>query len=1027
LPQNARFCPSCGYPVGAPPPEERKVVTVMFVDLVGSTNLSTQIDPERYREVLAAYYRVVGGELESLRGRAVDLAGDAVVGVFGIPQAHDDDALRAVRAALTLVERVGRLGEDLGLPIPLQLRVGIHTGPVAVGSERSEQGLLFGATVNLAARLQQAAEPEAVLVSETVWLLTNDSVEYGPQLEVEAKGFDARARAWPVIALAPRSSRKTIPLVDRRRELRLLQDTFEGVRETARGHLVTLLGEPGVGKSRVADEFLAWLPEATRILIGRASPYGEITFASLAQMLLAEIGEEQGAPDERLLERLEALARTWCPEEDPSAVAVQLGVALGLGGPARDGGRYRLGELRAGLQALVGGMAREGPVVMVFEDVHLADPSLLDLIERFVRDAKGIPVLVLCVARYGLLDERPDWGGGLGDSLNLYLEPMTLPDATQLALEAGEGLDPQTAESVARHAGGNPFFIVETTGMLLHRGRELPSETGPLSGQLLPPTVQAVIAARIDHLSTVARDVVRKASVFPRATFHLSELAVLAPPDLDVLALLDDEELLERDEGRPDVWRFRHGMVRDVAYESLPKRERQRVANKLIEDEVAAARYPRSIAYHLEQAAKAALDLNPRDRSIAERAVESLSAAGDAALWRSEAGPASDLYERALALSGSDRTWGVAQAVLLANLGEARYWLGEFESAVGPLTRALEVGGDDPRIRAHTLRFLGDIDLSIRGKREQAGERFDQALAAARELGDPWTLARTLLSAAWAPYWRGDLEDARATFEEALAVAGANPEGDPWAEARAYSMLSMIESETGDEERSLALASKGLAIAEEAGERFSIAVAQESIGSSLRRLWRLEEALAHLDAAVEAFRELGARWELASALTSRGIRHRVAGATEEALADLREAYRLCRELKERSIVTWTASSFAKALVAAGDTAAARQVLEEAAAFATIEGPGSLDWLLDADAQILLAEGDRDAALERSLQLLAAARERWPAKDVAAQVWWIACVFGSEAAGGKVEVAEARRFLEETRSLQALREPEFVRR
>jgi class 3 adenylate cyclase/tetratricopeptide (TPR) repeat protein len=1016
--------------VGAPPPEERKIVTVIFVDLVGSTQLSSQIDPERYREVVATYYRTVAEELESLRGRAVNLAGDAVVGAFGIPYAHDDDALRAVRAGLALVERIGRVGEELGLPMPLRVRVGINTGSVAIGSETAEQGLLFGATVNLAARLQQAAEPGTVLVAETVWQLTHDHVEYGDPIKVEAKGFDDAATAWPVVALAPRSSRRTIPFVNRRRELRLLTDTFEGVRETARGHLVTLLGEPGVGKSRVAEEFLTRLPEGATVLVGRASPFGEdVTFAPLAQMLLGVLGEEAGAPDERLRERLKELVDDCCPAEEVESTAARLGIALGLGSGTREQGRYRVSELRAGLLALVSGLARGGPVVLVFEDAHLAEPSLLDLIERFVRSSKGVPVMVLCVARYDLLEQRPDWGGGLGDSLNLYLEPLTMAHATELALEAGDGLEATTAENVARHAGGNPFFIVETTGMLLQEGAEWRSDTGPLPGALLPPTVQAVIASRIDHLPSKARELVRRASVFPRATFHVSDLALVAEPDEAVLALLEDGELLVRDEPHQDTWRFRHGLVRDVAYESLPKRERQRlhlrVATKLAEDEQTAARYPRSIAFHLEQAAKAALDLNPRDRTFAERAVEALTHAGDVSLWASEAGPAADLYERALALSGPDRDWGLSQAILLANLGEARYWLSEFEGAVGPLTRALEIGGLDPRIRAHAARFLGDIELSIHADRERAGALFDEALTAARELGDPWTLARTLLVAGWQPYWRNEMDHAGAMFEEALEVARANAEGDTWAEARALAMLSNLTSEIGDEEESLGLASQALAIAESSGDRFSIAVARESVGSALRRLGRLEDAEPHLDAAVQAFRDLGARWELASALSSRGIAARSAGRSGDALRDLREAYRLCRELKERSLIGWTAGALAKTLVAEGDVAAARTVLEEASAGADPDGPGSFDWLLDAEAEILLAKGESDGALERALELLRYERERSQPKDIAAQVWWIARVFGQEAAGGAEEVERARKLLEDLHARQLLVAPDLA--
>ncbi|HYG72748.1 MAG TPA: adenylate/guanylate cyclase domain-containing protein, partial [Actinomycetota bacterium] len=740
LPAGAKFCPNCAFPTSAPPAEERKVVTVVFVDVVGSTQLSAQIDPERYREVITAYYREVSDELESLRGRAYNFAGDAVVGVFGIPTTHDDDALRAIRAGLALLERVERVGERLGLPLPLRVRIGINTGSVAIGTEGSEQGLLFGATVNLAARLQQAADPGSVLVSDRTWLLTQAQVEYGERREVRAKGFDEVAIAWPVIALAPGTTRRTIPFVDRKRELRLLNDTFEGALETSRAHLVSLLGEPGIGKSRVAEEFLDGLPDGTKVMIGRASPYEEdVTFAPLAQMLLHELGERDDAPADELLARVHELAEQCCPADHVAETTSQLGLALGIGDDDRRTGerRSRVAEIRAGMLALLEGLSHRGPVVLVFEDAHLAQPSMLDVIEGIVREGKRTPVLVLCVARYDLLDERPEWGGGLGDSLSLYLEPMGLDDATLLAREASEGLDEATAERVARHAGGNPFFIVETTGMLRHIDKDhLPSESGPTPGDLLPPTVQAVIASRIDHLPAAARDLVRKASVFARSTFDLSELALIAEPSPKVLELLEDEELLLRDDERSDTWRFRHGLVRDVAYESLPKRERQRlhlrVANELARDEATAARYPRSIAYHLERAAVAALDLDPRSRELADRAVEALLHAGDLALDASDALAASDLYSRALAVSGPRRTWGAREAAILSHLGEARYWLGSFESGATALERALELAPEDAKIRSQAARFLGDIELSIRGNRERAGELFDQALGAAR-------------------------------------------------------------------------------------------------------------------------------------------------------------------------------------------------------------------------------------------------------------------------------------------------------
>ena len=1029
LPDEARFCPNCGYPVGAPPPEERRFVTVIFVDLVGSTLLSSQIDPERYREVLTRYYRMVAEELESLRGRAYNFAGDAVVGVFGLQHTHDDDALRAVRAGLGLVDRVGRLGEEIGLPVPLRIRVGIHTGPVAIGSEASEQGLIYGATVNLAARLQQAADPGTVLVSETSYLLSLSQVQYGPMREVEAKGFEDEARAWPVAALQRGSGRRTIPLVNRKRELRLLQDAFDGARETRRGHLVTLFGEPGIGKSRVVDEFVAGLPDDAKVLMGRASPFEEdVTFGPLAQILLHEMGEAAHAPPEALRARLEEIVLECTPPNEAKQIVERLCIALGIAGEVRDEKRYRVAEIRSGLLALLRGFSGRGPVVLVLEDLQAAQAAMLELVEELVREADGIPLLVICAARYTLLDDRPGWGGGRGNSVNLYLETLSLDDSAQLARDAGEGLDEATAQRIARHAGGNPFFIIETTGMLLHEGKRLPADTGPLPPALLPPTVQAVIAARIDHLSPEGRDLIRKASVFARSTFTLAELGLIADPTGEALGRLEEEELLERD-GDPDVWRFSHGMVRDVAYESLPKRERQRlhllVADGLSGNPQMAARRPRAIAFHLEQAALASLDLNPRDRTLAERAVDALARAGDIAREGPNMKAAEEDYRRALELAGPERTWGLREARILASLGEIRYWLGEFELAVPVLERALKLGDGDLAVRAHASRFLGDIELSVLGDAKRAAELLDDALEAARGLGDPWTLARTLLVAAWAPYFRRDTEGARAMFQGALETARANPEGDRWSEARSLVGLSTLESDGGDEEGSLRLAAEALAIAETSGDRFSLAVAHEAVGGTMRHMMRLADAEEHMDRAVDAFRALGARWELASALTSRGIARRLAGRAQDAVEDLREAYRICRELKERSIITWTAAALARAYVSAGDPGAARRVLEETASVASEETAATEDWLDYADVEILLAEGERDAALERALSILRYERAEGSSKDAAARVWWISQVFGVEAAGGEEEVERARELLERTQMLQPFREAELV--
>jgi class 3 adenylate cyclase/tetratricopeptide (TPR) repeat protein len=1004
--------------------EERKVVTVLFADLARSTQLASSLDPERFREVMAAFFKMVSQELASLRGRAEKFIGDAVMAVFGLPHAHDDDALRAVRAGLVIRDRIAQLGEELGLPVPLEVRVGINTGPVATGSGPADQLLVSGAAVNMSARLQEAADPGEVLVGDTTRQLTSRHVEFGPPRAVSAPGFEAEVTAWPVMALSTRSSRRTIPLVDRRRELTLLTEAFERVRETNRAHLFTLLGETGIGKTRLADELVAGLPEEARILTGRANPFEEdVTYAPLADMIRRDLELERGAPAEEVRARLDELVAGCCDASEFEQTAGRLGLALGLGSEGGGGGEgrsYRAAEIRAGLLTLLHGLARSGPVIMVFEDLHLARSGLLELIEQVVVAARRIPLYVLCVARDELLERRPDWGSGIPDGFRLRLEPLSLEESKELAKVAGEGLDPETAARIAERAGGNPFFIIETTGMLLQRHEA--HLLGAPHSHLIPPTVQAVVASRIDHLPEEAKDLFRKASVFPSSTFHLSELALIAEPKEEILKILEDAELLLPDPQREGVWRFRHAMLRDVAYESLPKRERLRL-HLVVADELAkeADKNPHSLAYHLEQAARASLDLHPEDGTVADRAVRALARAGDLSRRAMESATAVDFYQRALDLAAPEDRWGKDEARILAGLGEAWYWLGEFDRAESVLERALEIGAGDDWIETHAARFLADIALNIRRDRERADALFERAVQAARRLDDPWAMARTLLTAGWAPFWRDDFAAARRTFEEALDIARSNLEGDRWAEARALTSLASAISPVGDEAECLALAEEALAIGRDMGDRFTTAVAQTYVANSRRRMMRLDEALPAMEEAIRIFRDLEARWELASSIGDRAIIHRLAGRLVDAERDLRQSMEVGRTLGDRSVTSWTVAELARTLVARGDVSGARRALEEP--------PLPIDRLEMSvrTAKVLtdLAAGDRDRAKAEALRLLEEDRAGGFANYVAARVWWVARLFGEEQAGGPDEVAAARETLESHHWLQALREPEMA--
>ena len=967
LPAGANFCPNCGAPVAVPAASERRVVTVVFADLAGSTELAATLDPERFRDVLAAFHGMVTDEITALGGRAEGFIGDAVLGVFGVPVLHDDDAERGVRAGLAIVERAQRIGARLELPVPVGVRVGVNTGQVAVGTS-SDRNIVIGAEVNIGARLQQAARLGEVLVGARTRLLVGDAIEFGERRMIEAKGFDEALPAWQALGVVGPQTRRSISLVNRRRELALLSDTFERARVRERAHLVTLLGEPGIGKTRVVEEFLGSLPEGVRVLAGRSSAFEEeVTFWPLAQMVYREIGADRSAPHEEVHDRLRAFVGEWVGDDDVDEAARRLAMALGIDAD-REEQRYHAAEVRQGLLRVLTGLASQGPVVLVFEDLHEADPVLLDLIEQLVREARRVPLIVLCVARWEFLEERPSWAGGIADNVTLWVEPLTLGHAAELAMEAG-GLRHDDAERIAKHAGGNPFFIVEIVGMLRREERDLPP-TGPApSGRLLPPTVQAVIATRIDQLSPAAREMVRRASVFPRGRFDLDELSLLVEPKQELLDEAEDDELLVRDEERPGLWRFGSDVLRDVAYDSLAKRERQRlhlrVANKLAEGEHA-ERFPRTVAFHLEQAAQASLDLAPADRTLAERAVEALAHAGDIARRRIESRSAADLYERALVMAGDDASWTDREAWILSVLGEARYWLGEFDAAESSLHRALALGGDtSDRVCAHASRFLADITLTIHGDGQLASALFERSLDAARRLGEPHVLARTLLMAGWAPFWASDLPRAEAMFREALAAARSSEGGDPWAESRALVGIANVISPAGDEEEALRVGLEALAVGEDAGQAFTAAVAHETVAASLRRLLRLEEGLEHAEAAIRTFRELGARWELASALGDRGSIHRLAGRLDEAETDLREAFVLCRDLQERALVTWTAAELARILALRGDSTSARQVLADPSARLADGDPGSSTALLTAECVVALAEEDDPTARSKA--------------------------------------------------------------
>jgi class 3 adenylate cyclase len=526
LPSGARFCPSCGASVGALiETEERKMVTVLFVDIVDSTGLGSRLDPERSREILGQFFSAASEELLALRGRPEKFIGDAVMAVFGLPHVHEDDALRAVRAGLAIRARTRQIGREAGLTEPLEVRIGIESGEAAMGRNPSGQVLVTGPVVNAAARLQAAARPGEILAGSTTHALTVDKVSYGRRRRVRAKGFDSSSlEAFPIEGLTTRSARRTIGFVGRTSEQAILEQSLGLVGSTGRPVLVTVVGEPGIGKSRLADELAAGVGALVTVLRGQPRSYTDTATFSPAAAIIGDLaGIRVGDAPDKVRGQLRALVERFIDPSEADQTTQRLALLFGLA-ERRDEASF-VNDVQAGFVAVVDGMARDHPVLLVFEDAHALAPPMLDLIERLGAPGRRGPrqALIMALARGELLDHRPSWGSTSGNAVLLRLDPLSQAESIHLVHHAGSGHipDPQAVE-IAQRAGGNPFFIIETTGMLMPDR----AGAGTVSRRSIPPTVQAVISARLDALPARLRDLARRASVFMYG-FDREELAVV--------------------------------------------------------------------------------------------------------------------------------------------------------------------------------------------------------------------------------------------------------------------------------------------------------------------------------------------------------------------------------------------------------------------------------------------------------------------------------------------------------------------
>jgi class 3 adenylate cyclase len=822
---DANFCPACGHRVEdraqLPAGEERKRVTILFADVAGSTELGEQFDPERLQEVLDSYFEAMRREVEAEGGTVEKFIGDAVVAAFGVPIAHEDDPTRALRAALRMRRSLERLNGSLEVEhaIRLAMRIGVNTGEVVVrASPGPEEGFVTGDAVNVAARLEQGAEHGQILVGERTARAAHGMTfkELGP---LALKGKQQAVRAYQLLdeeVTEPRTAQRTdarlyrTPMVGRTAELTMVKSVFDRCVADRRPQLVTVYGDAGVGKTRLVEEFAAWatvLPQPPFMIRGRCLSYGEgITYWPLGEILKSQASILDTDPPELAVEKVRKVGDqliTGDVSADPARAHAALAYTIGLEDPhvsfASSDPREVRDDLHSAWRSFFSALAKSGPVIVLVEDIHWADPALLDLLEHAADRSEG-PLLFLCPARPELTARRPDWGGGRWNHSSLLLEPLSTDESGQLLdllVESG-ALSRDLRALILERAGGNPFFLEEIVQRLL----EEPADVEDLE---IPDSVQGVIAARIDLLTPLEKRVVQSAAVVGRTFWNGAVLSLLEPDqgtvELDeVLWRLEDRGLVHARTGSSIVgerqFSFRHILIKDVAYESLPRRNRARAHARVaawIEQQTKNRKreFAELLAHHYEHAYHALSSEARADpdevEDLRERAFRYALLAANEAGSKLALEQAERYAESALSIaigpSEQSRALEMLGMTYFHDYEGDRAWR-SFKEAIDLLTDAATgSGGEDPRRIARLCAVALEMVTRAPGIMRQRvsrdeGERYlDIGLTAAGS-DDSEERARLLVARSFAPgSFRepppddAELERAIATGEEAAAMA----------------------------------------------------------------------------------------------------------------------------------------------------------------------------------------------------------------------------------------------------------------
>ena len=844
---------------------DRRTVTVVFCDLVGSSELAARLDPEAYRILLSRYFELVREAIERHGGTVEKFIGDAVMAVFGVPELHEDDALRAVRASVDA--QAVLLAEEVAA------RIGVSTGEVHVLSAPGEPLHVSGPPASVASQLEGRAPPGAVLLSEETYALVRDALR--------AERFEDVWRVEDVVPGAPAYARRLdAPLVGRAEELERLHAAYADARDSGRCRVVTVIGEAGIGKTRLMRELLLPLRDEARVLVGRCVSYGEgATYLPIAEIVRQAASETS----------LEGIAALLEGEDDAEQVARRVAELTGLAeGPAAPG------EAFWAVRRFVEALARERPVVLVLDDIHWAEPTLLDLIEYLGEWAEA-PVLVLCAARRELLENRPAWGGPTSTGFVVELAPLQADEVERLVLGLAEQpVDPDVERLIVEQAGGNPLFAEQLLA--------LATEAPDLALGETPPTVEALLASRLDRLDPRGLAVLRRASVVGRR-FTREELDDLTPHEEVSRTDQHLAELTERAlvHPRDRVFAFHHVLVRDVAYRGIPKSERADL------HELAAQGLDRRegadeiVGYHFEQAHRFLIEIGRKDDRAHELAAaggERLGNAGIRAWKRADAPAAANLLSRAVGLAPDPGL--VCELALALNVR-------------GERARALELLADVPEARARIeSAFLCSLQ-----EPDRAGELLDVATAAIpvfEQAGDDRALGRAWYCVA---HVRGGFYCEYAAMEEASERITACYRRAGWSFSASVDLLGLALN-FGPRPVDEAIARLDALTAEDTGDRAAEANSACWLGwlESMRANFDL--ARAHVERARAIFRDLGLTSGVVDSCgRATGGIELLAGSPEVAERSLRDACALLQELHNKPVLATRGAELAAALYEQG--------------------------------------------------------------------------------------------------------------